>query len=374
MSSPKIKILHVVFSLEPGGMENGLVNVAAGLNPSDFEVHVCCLNKGGSFVERLPQPGNVQILGRQTGFSIHTVMGLSRVISKIRPDVIHTHNLGPLTYSVLATFLGFRVAILHGEHGVLPPDQCTPKRVRQRRWFYRCCRKIHTVSAGQRKQLDDLGLPGNRIVTVINGVDTERFSIRNRLSVRRELNLFPENSLVLGIVGRFVALKRHWDLIETFDVLAERFKNLRLLVVGAGGPESERITERVNASCFSERIHLVGFQSDPRRFYQAMDLLVVPSVIEGMSNVVLEAMACGVPVLAHNACGNAEMLLDGEDGIVSDLSTVAKLRGEVEKALMAPARLLEMGTRARQNVAKKFSISGMVDNYAKLYREVAKRS
>jgi len=330
------------------------------------------LNSGGAFVERLPQPNNVHVLGRQSGFDIKSIMGLFRVITRIKPDVVHTHNLGPLTYSVIATFFGLRCPILHGEHGMLPPDQCTPRRLRQRHLFYRCCRKVHTVSAGQKSQLLEVGLPIDDIVAIINGVDTERFTAGDRVSARKQINLFPQDSQVLGIVGRFVALKRHLDLIEAFDSVASKNEKIRLLVVGAGGPETDRIHERVRGSRFCDRIHLAGFQSDPRQFYQAMDLLVVPSVIEGMSNVVLEAMACGIPVLAHEACGNAEMLQNRQDGMVADLSTVESLRREIEVSLSNANRLEEIGKRARQKVVERFSISKMVTSYENLYREVAR--
>ncbi|MFN7140198.1 MAG: glycosyltransferase, partial [Limisphaerales bacterium] len=335
-SGRRFKVLHVVFSLDPGGMENGLVNVARGLDPSRFEIHVCCLNSGGAFVQRLPEPENVHILGRKSGFNIGSVVRLSKLIAALRPDVIHSHNLGTLIYSSLATAFGFTGSILHGEHGMLPPEQCVPKRIKQRKLLYRACKKVHTVSAGQKAQLSAMGLESEKLVAIINGVDTDRFAPGNQSQVRRQLNIVPEQSFVFGIVGRFVALKRHLDLIEAFETIAQKFPHAHLLVVGGGGAESDRIINRCQESPMRARIHLTGFQSDPKPFYQAMDLLVVPSVLEGMSNVVLEAMACGVPVLAHHACGNAEMLSNGKDGVIADLTTILNLSDEMEKMLCHP--------------------------------------
>lgn len=374
MSASRIKVLHVVFSLDPGGMENGLVNVAKGLDPREFEVHVCCLNRAGSFVDRLPQPENVHVLGRQEGFNVRTLLGLRKVIRKINPDVIHTHNLGPLIYSSLGTGLGFTHPILHGEHGVLPQNQCTPKRVRQRKWLYRCCRKVHTVSSGQRGQLAELGLPDSNLIVVINGVDAKRFSPGCKKTAREKIGNIPEGAIVLGIVGRFVGLKRHVELIEAFENLGAEFSNVHLLVVGGGGDEEQNITARAKSSKAAARIHLAGFQSNPLPFYQAMDLLVVPSIVEGMSNVVLEAMACGIPVLAHNACGNAEMLVQNEDGMIADLSTVQNLQQTMKKTLADREQLGHMGLRARENVVRKFSITTMIENYSSVYREIAGRS
>ncbi len=352
-------------------MENGIVNVARGLDPAEFEIHVCCLNSTGAFAERLPQPENVHVLGRKSGFDIRATFKLSRLLSRLKPHVIHSHNLGSLTYASLASAFGWRHPILHGEHGLLPPEQCTPRRIRQRAILYRCCRCIHTVSVGQKQQLADFRLPVQRIVALINGVDTNRFQPGDKAPLRGQLDL-PEDAQVMGIVGRFVGLKRHLDLLEAFDVLAVKNDKAHLLIVGSGGAESDRIHERVWQSPFKSRIHLAGFQSDPRPFYQAMDILVVPSIIEGMSNVVLEAMACGIPVLAHNACGNAEMLVHGSDGFVQDLSTAQNLRVAIQNILADSTALPKIGSQARQNVVKKFSIAEMISNYERLYWEVAK--
>src|ERR1044071_5035333 len=97
------KILHVVFSLEPGGLENGIVNVTRLLDPREFEVRVCCLEKRGSFADRLPAGTQITVLEKRPGFSWRAVVKLMCVIWQYQPDVVHTHNLGPLIYAALAT-------------------------------------------------------------------------------------------------------------------------------------------------------------------------------------------------------------------------------------------------------------------------------
>src|SRR4051812_14284463 len=98
-----MKILHVVTSLEPGGMENGVVNIARGLEPCGMKTHVACLERSGPFAERLPASSEVRVLGKQSGFSVHATWQLVRLIADMRPSVIHSHNLGPLIYSALAS-------------------------------------------------------------------------------------------------------------------------------------------------------------------------------------------------------------------------------------------------------------------------------
>ena len=125
-------------------MENGLVNVARRLDPNEFQVYVTCLERGGEFAERLPEPDNVPVLEKPPGFSPRTVLRLAKEISRVQPALIHSHNLGPLIYSSFATGMGIRRPILHGEHG-LPAAQHTKKSMRQRKFFYGCCKKVQAV-------------------------------------------------------------------------------------------------------------------------------------------------------------------------------------------------------------------------------------
>jgi len=367
-----VKILHVVFSLEPGGLENGVVNVARALPPEEFEVHVCCLEREGAFAARLPDPKKVYVLGKNPGVTFSTVLQLAKVIARIRPDVIHSHNLGPLTYSGLATGFGLWRPILQGEHSLLTDGECTPRRVCHRKIFYGGCRKIHTVSEGLREQLIRLGLPADKIVTLLNGVDSQRFVPGLRPAARKQLGL-PENGFFLGMVGRFGAFKRHSLLLDAFNHLAGQNSDLHLLIVGGAGPEEARIRAQAQASVSRDRIHFSGFQNHLPPYYQAMDCLVVPSVNEGLSNAILEAMSCGVPVLANNTCGNGEVIVGGQNGIVADLNTEEKLRGELQKVLVAREKSDKMGQMARASVIENFSIDVMVSNYKRLYREVAGR-
>lgn len=353
-------------------MENGLVNVARRLDPAEFQIHVCCLERGGEFAERLPDPQNISVLSKPPGFSPGSILRLGKVISRVQPNLIHSHNLGPLIYSSLATGLGVSRPILHGEHG-LKLEQRTKKSMRQRRFFYRTCKKVQAVSHGLRQEFIEYGMPAEKILVIVNGVDTERFCPLP-VSVAREKIHLPSAGPVLGIVGRFDPLKKHSALIEAFERLSKKFPAAQLLVVGDGGEIRDEIVQRAQNSPAAKRIHLTGFQKQPEDFYRAMDLLVSPSIYEGMSNVVLEAMACGVPVLAHTACGNSEVMRHNQDGIIANLETVDLLQSELEKILADPPRLARMGVAARENVVQRFSMAKMVEDYANLYRELAAKS
>ena len=117
---------------------------------------------------------------------------------------------------------------------------------------------------------------------------------------------------MIGIVARFGSFKRHAALVQAFEKVASSHADLRLLMVGEGGPEKEAVAKQVTASPLASRIVMAGYQSDPVPWYQSMDALIVPSSNEGLSNATLEAMACGVPVLTNDICGARELLGEPE--------------------------------------------------------------
>jgi len=369
MAAP-LKVLHVVTSLEPGGMENGVVNMARVLEPRGIEAHVACLERPGAFVERLPSPERAVVLGKSGGFSRKAVWSLARLISQKKPDIVHSHNLGPLIYSSLATAFGWRRPLVHGEHSQMTRDELQPRRLRQRRWLYRSCREVHAVSRGVREELVQLGFPASLISVVDNGVDTERFRPADRGAAKVALG-WPAEVPVVGIFGRFGPFKRHDVLIEAFERLPEPMKETRLLIVGGGGSEEARVAERVRRSPCASRILLTGFRQDPVPYYQAVDLLAIPSVNEGMSNAALEAMACGAPALANTGCGHEQLIESGSNGIIASIDTAELLAGELISLLAEPQHLTNLGSRARAAVETRFSIAAMADAYEHLYRRHA---
>lgn len=366
-----IRVLHVVTSLDPGGMENGVCNLANGLSAFGFETHIACLERRGAFADRLSQPERVSTLGKHDGFSVRAVLTLMRLLRRVRPNIVHTHNLGPLIYTVLATFGGRSYPILHGEHSQLAPWEIEQRRLRQRHKLYRACRAVHTVSQGQLDELNKLSFPREKLTAVANGVDTLRFIPTDRITARAKLGL-PADATVLGLVGRFGPFKRHDILLTAFEELAANYPKAHLLFIGGGGSEEGRIRKLVAASPQVHRVHLTGFQASPELFYNALDLLVIPSVNEGMSNAALEAMACAVPVLGNFGCGHEQIITSGKEGVLADLSTSSSLCAELAAILSNSQALVDMGRHARTTLVSRFPITAMLEAYAQLYRAHAR--
>ncbi|MGV3659654.1 MAG: glycosyltransferase [Prosthecobacter sp.] len=375
MPARPIKVAQIVFTLEPGGMENGVVNLANCLTEHEAVTKVFCLEHAGAFAQRLKGSVEVVALGRRPGWDWQACRRLAAALREWGADVLHTHNLGPLIYMVAARAVTpalWRTPILHGEHGALQGDSLRPKRLLQRRWLYRACRRVHTVSDGLLQELVARGLPADRLVSVLNGVDCQRFQPAADKAEARQKAGLPPTARVLGTVGRFIATKRYPLLIEAFELLAARHADLHLLMLGDGGPERAAVLERAAASPVQDRIHARGHQAEPAPFYQAMDLLVMPSSHEGLANALLEAMASGVPALAHAACGAAEVIENGRSGFLDHIVTAAGLAERIEQLLAAPGQMAAAGQAARAAATARFSLESMVGNYLALYRKTVR--
>ena len=372
--APPLSVVHVVDSLNPGGMENGVVNMARQLAPRGINTHVACLRERGSFADKLPDPLAVTVLGKQAGFSKGSLVALARLIRQQRPAVLHTHNLGPLIYASLATLGGCTVPILHGEHGQIQPQDLSLRRLATRRLLYHCCHTVHTVSGSLLDSLRGLQMKSRRMTAITNGVDCDTFNpAESRSRAREALGLPSGVGATLGIVGRFVALKRHRMLLEALVPVMQAHPQVHLVVVGDHGPERETIIAAMQEHPYHDRIHWLGMRSDMAACYQAMDLLVSPSEVEGLSNAVLEAMACGVPVLAHRACGNNEAIVSGSGGYLHDLPDAGSLARALDGILEEPSVLIEQGELARKRAVEHFSIAAMAGGSLRLYREIAGR-
>ena len=374
-ASRKMHIVQVVTSLEPGGLENGVVNLANGLDPERFQTTFVCLERVGDFAGRLNNGVRVICLDKPPGFRPQAVRELARIIRREQADIVHTHNFSPLIYGCLANVLGgCRAAVLQGEHGQLRPAEMTFKRRLLRHAGYLACRRIHTVSAGLKSDLVAQGFSGKKMEVILNGVDCGRFTAvpEERRAAIREAHGLDGDSVVIGIVGRFVALKGHARLIEAFGRLAADHPRLRLLIVGDHGPERDSILRQIEGSPVRERIVWTGYQKDTVDFYRMMDLLVVPSDSEGLSNVMLEAMACGVPCLAHPACGANEVIVDGENGLLREMSTPEALAAAISGIAFDAELLGRLAAGARQTADHEFSLAAMVKGYGKLYGEMCR--
>ena len=363
--------------MRQGGMENGVCNLTHHLSPKQFDIHICCLRAGGAIGARLKRPSQLYELKKSPGLSFSCVKHLREVILRLQPDILHTHNLGPLIYSSLAVKLRKKRKILHGEHAELTTSDLVFRRKLIRKYLYRGCDAVHSVSAQLTNNLCKHGFRHSNLHTIPNGVDTDKFYPAQNKSTAKQKLLIPcvtDDSFLIGCVGRFGPHKGHSVLIPAFEHLASKHPKAILLLAGDGGSEKTQMLNIISRSKYKDRIHWLGFREDMTPVYQAMDLLVSPSFNEGMSNAILESMACSIPVLANKACGSTEIVSSTGGGTVTSIREPAELAELIFHLSGKSDELKAQGEAGRHSVNTVFSIEKMVKSYAQLYRQTASQS
>jgi glycosyltransferase involved in cell wall biosynthesis len=368
-----ISVLHVLHAYRPGGMENMIAQMAWRLPAPEFAVAICALTEADDFKGRLPAGTPVVEMKKKSGLDFGCALRLRRLIRSLKPDVVHSHNWNALIYSILAIG-GGRTALLHGEHALLYGWERSPWRLRLRQALYARCDVVHTVSDGQAAEIAALGIAGGVDLRIIrNGVDIQNFCPQDKALSREALGI-PAAGLCIGMVARCVPEKRHALLLQAFELTAAAFPAVTLVLAGAGGMCESAVRAAVAAHPYAGRILWLGHRNDMATVYNALDLMVLTSTSEGMSNVSLEAMSCGVPVLMHHACGSEELIMEGVNGSASPMGSAGEVAAAVARLLASPADLRCMGRGARAIVERGRPLEKTAAEYADVYRELAEQA
>jgi sugar transferase (PEP-CTERM/EpsH1 system associated) len=362
-------IAHVVFRFDIGGLENGVVNLINGLPENEFRHAVIALTEASDFRERIGRSDvAVHALGKRPGKDPAAYWRLYRLLRQLRPAIVHTRNLGTLECAAVAALAGVPYRI-HGEHGwdVHDPDGKV--------WKYRVLRKllnpfIHqfvTVSRDlQQWLLTQVGIAPAKVWHICNGVDTQRF--RPAPAARADRG----NIVVVGSVLRFEPIKDPLNLVRAFlkarRELAGRRVDLRLMVAG-DGPLRAQALKLLVADRAAAAVFMPGARNDIPDFLRALDVFVLGSQREGISNTVLEAMASGLPVIATATGGNLELIAANVNGrLVPPGDSNALSQAIVAYAEDAQLRR-EQGRASRVRAESEYSLTRMLRDYRLLYAE-----
>jgi glycosyltransferase involved in cell wall biosynthesis len=361
-----MKVLHVVNAYTAGGMENGIANLTHGLYERGITADVCVLTRADGFAGRLHPSANVYEFDRKKGLDPSIWLKVAKLISMNNYDVIHTHNWTGMIYGVPPS-LWSGIPVIHGEHSELFDWEQHPLRLLLRRLFYHWCATVHVLSRAQLQQLQSYRiLEGVDALAISNGTDTIKFSPQDQVQARSKLGL-PKDSFIVGIVGRLVETKRHGFLLDSFLEAGQRLANLHLVIAGSGGNIEKKVFEECENHPLSKRIHWLGARDEMPSIYNALDLLVIPSVNEGMTNVALEAMACGVSVVANQVCGISQIIDHENDGMVIPMNSPSNLADVIIEMANNRKALKKRGEQARIKIVERFSLSHMLDQYASAY-------
>lgn len=376
-SKGRLRVLHVLSALGIGGTEHGVIKLIRALGADEFEHRICAMRGvDHDFARRMSLESMVSSVGsgrEGLQFPLFKLVGLMR---RIRPHIVHTRNFGALEALLAARIAGVPVAI-HSEHGYeLQVLGGLPFRRRLVcAALYALADEVFTVSRDLREYHSKQSWRSPAKINVIyNGVNTEQFcpSSEAASSLHTEFGI-PPGRVVIGTVGRIVPIKDHASLLEAAEILVRQGKNIHLLIVGSG-PALPQVQERAHASSELEgRTTFSGATDRVPEVLKAMDIFVLPSISEGMSNTILEAMASGLPLVVSQAGGNPELVKNASVGYLFRPRDVQALAVSLSSLVDNASLRRGFGRAARELAVEQFSLSRMVRSYRDLYFGLATR-
>jgi len=362
----KINLLHLTFDMHIGGTEQVIKNIVEATDKTKFNTSILCIESPiGPFGEILSKQGyQVDSISRKEGFDVKLIFQIRKYVIQHKIDVLHCHQYTPWVYGVLASiFTGTKV--IFTEHGRFYPDRSSWKRKYINPFLVRLTDHITAISKATRQALVDYEyIPASKIDVIYNGIAELESNITKSQQLRKKLSI-PEGSLILGTISRLDPIKNHRLLISSFAKI--QHPELILLIVGDGEIRSN-LENLVKQLGISEKVIFTGFQTTPVDYLQLMDIFLLPSLSEGTSMTLLEAMSLSKACIVTDVGGNPEIIEDNVSGLVTPSDDEKRLITACDLLLKDSKLRKKLGDAGRAQFEERFTVQSMLKNYQDIYQ------
>jgi L-malate glycosyltransferase len=354
-------VFLMINSLETGGSERQFAALARALDPGLISLHLGCIRPGGALPDGLGEVPRFPLGGSLFGIqSLRARFRLARHLRRQEIAVAHSFDFYTNLTLVPAARVA-RVSVVIGSHRQIG-DLLTPSQFRAQLAMFRCCHAVVCNSHAAATRLLEDGLPSRKVVVIGNGLPPEAFA-EARPALPRISGL-----LRVGMIARMNArYKNHSCFIRAAAQLAGKFPNLEFLLVG-DGPLRPELEGEAEALGIRDQVLFLGDRQDITSILASLDVSVLTSTSESLSNVILESMAAGVPVVAHAVGGNSELVAQDRGILVAQQE--GALVSAIERLLRNAALRAELGRNGRQFVKMRFGLTSVRDRYQALYAEL----
>ncbi len=378
-NDPRPLVVHVMYRFDVGGLENGIVNLINHMPRDGYRHAVVSLTDITDFRRRIIRD-DVQFIAleKPPGHALWIYPKMFKLFRTLKASIVHSRNLGALEAVIPAWAAGVPVRI-HGEHGRDVGDLHGLSKKYQ--WARRLYRPFVTYYIALSRDLEHyltsrVGIAQSKVLQIYNGVDAQRFQpAGTRQPILGCPFSGPEYWLV-GTVGRMQTVKDQTTLARAFIralVIAPELKDsLRLVMIGDGPLRAQSQTLLEEAGC-AQLAWLPGERNDVPEILRGLDCFVLPSLAEGVSNTILEAMASGLPVIATDVGGNSELVDTGRSGVLVSAGDVEAMAQKIVSYANDHAQARSAGQEGRAAVERQYSMAAMVQQYQGLYDHLLNR-
>jgi glycosyltransferase involved in cell wall biosynthesis len=363
-----LNIVHVVESMDRGGLERVVCDLAQEQRRTGHRVSIVCLFNDGLLAEEARQSGvSVIVVRKKTGIDLAALMKLRRAVKACDADVIHTHNATAHYHAALVGARRGRTILVNTRHGMGGPRTSD----RRERFFSLALGRTAAVAAvcqaAARRLVADRIAPANLVSVVPNGIRLHAFGNQDSLDARQRFDL-PEDALVVGTVGRLNWAKDHAFLLQVFQEFARNAPSAFLVIIGEG--EQREALVRLTAELALEgRVRFLGDRPDVALLLPGMDIFALSSRTEGYSIALLEACAAGIAIVATDVGGNREIIQDQVTGLLVEHGNPASFANALARLAESTALRAQFGTRARAWATANASLETMAERYERLYSD-----
>lgn len=373
MPTPPRHVVHLIYRLTTGGLENVVVQLINNLPHGEFRHTVVSITDADPlFVKRIARTDvEVICLDKPPGQPFALYPQTYRLLRRLKPDVVHTCNLAALEFMPMAALAGVPLRV-HAEHGMDMGEINTKgsRYLTLRKIYKRFVHEFIAVSAPLHGYLQHkLGVSPAHVHLIPNGVDTQQFRpARAQDPVPPGFPFKRDEHWVIGTVGRQVHIKNPLMLVDAFISLAQSglagTERMRLAMVG-DGPMQAELSERLRAAGLQDRAWLPGVRSDVAEILRALDCFVLPSLSEGTSCTLQEAMATRLPIVVTDVGGNAELLERGACGALVPSGDVEALKAQLLAQIHGAGA--EQAATALNSAHQRHSLSAVIQKYRHLF-------
>lgn len=352
-----LRIMHVVLQLDTGGMEKLLVEFARHADSDKYDLRFLCISSRGRLADDIEAQGwPVTSMDEPAGLRLGMVRRMARIFRHWGVDVVHTHNTKPFLYAAPAARMARVPGLIQTRHG--QAYQAPRRRIIAFKLASMAADRIVCVSDDARRLTARNGVSEGKLQTLWNGIHLDRFPYSG-----------PQEGGPAVLVSRLSPEKDVANLVRAVAVVASKRPSFRLEIAGGGQClyDLQRLTSELGVE---RNVHFLGEVRDVPSLLSRASLFVLPSLTEGLSLTLLEAMAVGLPVVATNVGGNAEVVAQDTTGLLVPKSDPAALGAAVLRVLEDPELGRRMGRAGRRRVERHFDVRNMVRRYEALYAEI----
>lgn len=363
----RIKVLHVVYALEVGGVEQFLLTLLKKWNRKDYDIRVCCLIQRGSFASQFEEIGIPVIsAGYDTNKKTRSVLRLRDLIRDNNPDIVHCWSYGLHVLVVIAARLAGTRAFITSIQAV---QNYRPLANIRNKIVFGIASRFIDCEIAHAKEIERsaaIYVPSKKLRCIYNGVDTERFHPGTVNDRARVIGCpIAANTLVVTIISRLDRYKDHGLLLRAADLIRRRYANTKFLIVGSGSTGSS-LRGLVSALDLDEHVSFLGTRLDTDDILRASDIFFFAATEEGgVSVCLIEAMASAKPIVV---AGCREAVEHGISGFSFEVGDLAGVVEGLDALIQDPALRARFGKRARERAEQLFSINNNIDQYYALYR------